>query len=216
MRKGHARVFLALVAGCAALFIGSAPAQADEIYTLTGEHSDGVVFTGTVTIADVNGVLSLTSWNISDTQGFLTQSGLGADTGYVADSAACVNSGDWIDLSFTGTGGLGALQFYAYGGTTSILGSGLVTYKTFCQEGTNPYGPFGLVYFGDIVAGTVTFAGNTGGSNSTVPEPSGLALLGAGLVGMVGMIRRKRSVESAPPFRMVGRTSQPEPAARMT
>src|SRR5208337_1272107 len=113
MSKSYLRVFLALAIEWSALFLASAPAQADEIYTITGEHSNGDVFTGTVTIADMNGVLSLTSWDISDALGFVTQSSIPADTGSIATSAACVNSGNWIDLSFTGTGGIGALQFYA-------------------------------------------------------------------------------------------------------
>lgn len=195
MTNTHLRPVAALAILFVVLFLASTPAQADEIYDLTGMHMDGVVFTGTVTIADVNGVLSLTSWSISDTQGFQTQSGVGTDTGFVAVSAICVNSANWVDLSFTGNGGLGALQFYAYSGTTGILGTGLVTYQTFCQEGVSFGAPFGVVYEGDIVGGSLTFTGDsggtTGGSNSTVPEPSSLALAGAGIVGLVGKNRKK-------------------------
>ena len=153
------------------LFLTAGQASANIIYTFSGvTFDDGGTLTGTFTTDDA--ITALIGFDITTSAG----TGIGfhytpATVGSSSTSlpAIIVLSTATLDnlLQVTFSGGLKAL------GAPILIG----TFDSF-EQGTSPARR-------DIIAGSAIVA-------PTAPEPSTIALLGLGLLGLVAFVRRRR------------------------
>jgi len=160
----------------ALVLIALAPSavRADSIvFDASGTFADGSTMSGTVTI-DTTGVVTAASLSSSLPNAgpatFIAQTLDSTGTLYIVSVVETIpNEGDFNLVFPTAT-------LIGYGG------GGLCSIDISCPEISDYFPPAG---------GSGPFA-LTSGTLTAVPEPSTVALLGTGLLGLVGVIRRKR------------------------
>ena len=162
-----------LVAGAAALLLSTAARAGTYELTFTGEGVSGDVFATTSGSGPIQTVIGIGGW-VKDAQ-------VGADAftitgldGYAAATNLFYTTSPFVDF--------GGLSFTTVSGGEFNLGLGGsgVTGQVLNTSVIDPVGYVGVPGSTDIVM-----------TATTVPEPANLALMTAGLLGLIGMTRRR-------------------------
>lgn len=182
----------------AAMLSASLTAQADTVYTYTG--LDFISANGPFTTADsVKGSFTLANplvGNLSNVNvvplSFSFNDGVetfssGTSVGYFPGISTNANGviTQWI-ITIVAADKIDELQVF----NEYIAGEGLYDYDKAVIENTtdNPYG-IGPNVYGATSDGPGTFTSSA--SSAVTPEPSSIALLGTGLLGIVGVVRKR-------------------------
>ena len=198
-----------LAATCLALFIASAPSASATSFTLSNTNLSGVTNVGTVLITD-SGLNQVTvTINMNAGYSLKLEGGdiaFNGPSGLVAGSASGVTgfsgTNTYLGLSFKGfktDQNISQFGTFAFD-YTNVKGAphGVVSVDsmtfTLTATGLNASQFTGVVVHFCTASGTncgpqTGFAGN--GPGAEVPEPGTITLLGSGLIGLAGLVRRR-------------------------
>ncbi len=166
------------ILGCVAVFaLASSTAKADTVFNVSGESNaangqscgSACAFSGTMTIDTTVGTIDGLDISFPGLSAFTTlheEYPSGSDYTVVAENSGA--AADLLSLSFTTTNS-GTLVGFQSGSIESGNVSGLLD---------------ATVYY-TILSGTISAA------PSPTPEPSSLALLGTGILGFAGILRKR-------------------------
>ena len=173
--------------------------------------ADNVDFSNSLgTLAGSSAGLTLTGSTLSEVVGLGGNGPVSGDLGTVSFSTGSLISGSLASTATFASGG----SFLITGNGTNGIPSGVIfsskftstvtwTYSSTLSNGSEVFDISGTISGGSTIQGYAvlssngfaTVSGTLGSGNtiiSTVPEPGTLALLGAGLAGLAGMIRKKK------------------------